>query len=74
MQETQAVQAGSKLRRSPGEGNGNSPKYSCLENPLDRRAWWATGHAVTETRLSTKAHVSSTLMKKPIPSTSVTAH
>ena len=27
--------------RSPGEGNGNSPQYSCLENPKDRRAWWA---------------------------------
>ena len=28
--------------RSPGEGNGNSPQYSWLENPKDRRAWWAT--------------------------------
>ena len=30
--------------RSPGEGNG----YSCLKNPMDREAWWATVHAVTE--------------------------
>ena len=27
-----------------GEGNGNPLHYSCLENPLDRGAWWATGH------------------------------
>ena len=29
-------------RRSPGEGNGNPLQYSCLENPRDRGAWWAT--------------------------------
>ena len=28
--------------RSLGEGNGNPPQYSCLENPTDRQAWWAT--------------------------------
>ena len=28
--------------RSPGEGNGNPFQYSCLENPTDRGAWWAT--------------------------------
>ena len=28
--------------RSPGEGNGNSLQYSCLENSMDRGAWWAT--------------------------------
>ena len=27
--------------RSPGEGNGNSLQYSCLENPMDGGAWWA---------------------------------
>ena len=32
------------LRRSSGEGNGNPPQYSCLENPMDRGAWWATVH------------------------------
>ena len=32
--------------RSPGEGNGN-PLVSCLENPTDRGAWWATAHGVT---------------------------
>ena len=33
--------------RSPGEGNGNPFHYSCLENPMDRRAWQATVHGVT---------------------------
>ena len=28
--------------RSLGEGNGNSLQHSCLENPMDRGAWWAT--------------------------------
>ena len=36
------------LGRSPGEGNGNPLQYSCLENPLDRGAWWATVHGVAE--------------------------
>ena len=38
----------------PGEGNGYPLQYSCLENPMDRRAWWATVHGVTKswTRLS----------------------
>ena len=31
-----------------GEGNGNPLQYACLENPLDRGAWWATVHGVTE--------------------------
>ena len=34
--------------RSPGEGNGNPLQYSCLENPMDRGAWWATVHEITE--------------------------
>ena len=37
----------SDLRRSPGVGNGNPLQYSCLENSMDRGAWWATGHGVT---------------------------
>ena len=32
------------LRRSPGEGNGNTLQYSCLGNPMDRGSWWATVH------------------------------
>ena len=41
-------------RRSPGEGNGNPLKYSCLENPMDRGAWWVIVHRVAKcrTRLS----------------------
>ena len=35
-----------ELGRSPGEGNGNPLQYSCLENPMDRGAWWATAHGV----------------------------
>ena len=34
------------LGRSPGERNGNPLQYSCLENPTDRGAWWATVHGV----------------------------
>ena len=41
------------LGRSPGAGNGNPLQYSCLENPMDRGAWWATVHGVakSQTRL-----------------------
>ena len=39
------------LGRSPGEGNGNPLQYSCLENPMDRGAWWATVHGVTKSRI-----------------------
>ena len=35
---------------SPREGNGNPLQYSCLENPMDRGAWWATVHGVTKSR------------------------
>ena len=40
--------------RSPGEGNGIPLQYSCLENPMDEGAWWATVHGVpkSQTRLS----------------------
>ena len=42
------------LRRSPGERNGYPLQYSCLENAMDRGAWWATVHGVAKslTRLS----------------------
>ena len=38
------------LRTAPGEGNGNPVQYSCLRNPLDRRAWWATVQKVTKSQ------------------------
>ena len=34
--------------RSPGEGNGNSLQYSCLENPINKGGWWATVHGVAK--------------------------
>ena len=37
-----------ELGRSSGERNGNPLQYSCLENSMDRGAWWATVHGVTE--------------------------
>ena len=36
--------------RSLGEGNGNPLQYSCLENPMDGGAWWATVHGVAKSR------------------------
>ena len=47
------------LGRSPGEGNGNPLQYSCLENPMDRGAWWATVHG--------DARVGQNLATKPPP-------
>ena len=46
--------------RSPGEGHSNPLQYSCLENPMDRGAWWPIVHRVTKgwtwlKRLSTHA-------------------
>ena len=38
------------LERSPGEGNGNPLQYPCLENPMDREAWWTIVHGVTHDR------------------------
>ena len=45
----------SGLGRSPGGGNGNPLQYSCLGNPMDRGAWWATVHQVAE--VDTTEHV-----------------
>ena len=39
-----------ELGRSPGEGNGNLFQYSCLGNPMNRGAWWATVDGITERR------------------------
>ena len=36
------------LGRSPGEGNGSPLRYCCLENPMDREAWWAAVFGVTK--------------------------
>ena len=37
-----------ELGQSPGEGCGNSLKFFCLENPMDRGAWWATVHGAAK--------------------------
>ena len=37
--------------RSPEEGNGNLLQYSCLENLMDRGAWWATVYGVTKSQI-----------------------
>ena len=39
-----------ELGRTLGEGNGNPLQYSCLENPMDRGAWWATVHRVAKSQ------------------------
>jgi len=48
MQETRDVGSIPESRRSPGVGNGNLLKYSCLENPMDEGAWWAIVHGVSK--------------------------
>ena len=37
-----------ELGRSPGEGNSNLLQYSCLRNPIEREAWWATARGLTK--------------------------
>ena len=39
-----------ELGKSPGGGDGYPLQYSCLENPMDRGAWWATVHGITKNR------------------------
>ena len=48
------------LGRSPGGGNGNPLQYSCLENPTDRGAWWATVCGVTNSRTQLSTHAQPT--------------
>ena len=44
--------------RSPGEGNGNPLRYSCLENSTDRGGWWATAHGVAKESDTTQQLIS----------------
>ena len=48
MQETQIQSLGWKYPL--GEGHGNPLQYSCLENPMDRGAWWLTVHGAAKSR------------------------
>ena len=45
------------LESPPGEENGNPLQYSCLGNPMDRGAWWATAHRVTKNRTQVHRHI-----------------
>ena len=42
--------------RSPGEGNGNPIQNSCLRNPMDRGAWWATVHEIAKSWIPLNTH------------------
>ena len=44
------VDSNSGSARSPGGGNGNPLGYSCLENSMDRGAWWVTVHGVAKSQ------------------------
>ena len=48
------MQVQTLLGRSPGGGHGKPLQYSCLENPMDRTAWWATVHSVAKSRTQLK--------------------
>jgi len=49
----------------PGEGNGNPCLYSCLENPMDRGAWWATVYGSQESDMTEQLSTHSTHLVFP---------
>ena len=51
------------LGRSPRGGNDNALQYSCLGNPMDRRAWWATVRGVTK-ELDTRKQVNNMIARR----------
>ena len=59
-----------------GEGNGTPPQYSCLENSMDRGAWWSTVHGVTRVghNLVTKPTIRSDQISHSVVSDSLRPH
>jgi len=53
------------LGRSPGGGHGNPLQYSCLENPMDRGAWRATVHRVTESDMTEQLSTTHAQQERP---------
>ena len=51
------MQVDSWVNIFPGEGNGNPLQYSCLENPMDRGAWWAIVHGIAKESDMTKQQI-----------------
>ena len=47
----------SRFGKIPGGGNGNPLPYSCLDNPMDREAWWATVHGVMKSHMTVRLNV-----------------
>ena len=47
----------SGLRRSPGRGHGNPLQYSCLENAMDKGAWWVIVHGFEKSQTRLTEHV-----------------
>ena len=57
MQKSQEMPVGSQGQEdSPGGGNGNALQYSCLENPMNREAWWAIVHGVAKSQTWLSSH------------------
>ena len=52
------------LGTSPGEGNGNSLQYSCLESSVDRGAWQATVRGVTKSQIQPNMHTCTVLVRR----------
>ena len=48
--------------KSPGGRHGNPLQYSCLENPMDRGAWWATVRGVAKSQMQLSKHTLTTFI------------
>ena len=59
-----ALRIGEVPSSQSGEGNGNPLQYSCLENPMDREARWATFHGVTKELVTTWLNNDNGILKK----------